>query len=42
METVVVGGKTLLKDGKRRTVDEPAAMAKAKEYGTKVQASLKQ
>jgi 5-methylthioadenosine/S-adenosylhomocysteine deaminase len=42
VETVVVGGKTLLKDGKLSTVDEPAAMAKAKEYGKKVAASLKQ
>lgn len=42
VETVVVGGKTLLKDGKLLTVDESAAMAKAKEYGAKVQASLKQ
>jgi hypothetical protein len=38
---VVVGGKTLLKDGKLLTVDEPAAIAKAKEYGQKVAASLK-
>jgi 5-methylthioadenosine/S-adenosylhomocysteine deaminase len=37
-----VGGKTLLRDGKLLTVDEAAAMAKAKEYGAKVQASLKQ
>jgi len=42
VETVVVGGQTLLKDGKLLTVDEFAAMAKAKEYGAKVQASLKQ
>jgi 5-methylthioadenosine/S-adenosylhomocysteine deaminase len=42
VETVVVGGKTLLKDGKLLTVDEPAAMAKAREYGKKVAASLKQ
>ena len=42
VETVVVGGKTLLKDGKLLTVDEAQAMAKAKEYGEKVQASLKQ
>ncbi len=42
VETVVVGGKNLLKDGKLLTVDEAAAMAKAKEYGAKVQASLKQ
>jgi 5-methylthioadenosine/S-adenosylhomocysteine deaminase len=40
METVVVGGKLLLKDGELLTVDEAAA--KAKEYGAKVQASLKQ
>jgi 5-methylthioadenosine/S-adenosylhomocysteine deaminase len=42
VETVVVGGQTLLKDGKLLTVDEAKAMAKAKEYGAKVQASLKQ
>jgi len=42
VETVVVGGKILLKDGKLLTVDEAAAMAKAKEYAAKVQASLKQ
>ncbi|HTZ48234.1 MAG TPA: amidohydrolase [Verrucomicrobiae bacterium] len=42
VETVVVGGKLLLKDGKLLTVDETAAMAKAKEYAKKVQASLQQ
>jgi 5-methylthioadenosine/S-adenosylhomocysteine deaminase len=42
VESVVVGGKTLLKDGKLLTVDEAAAMSKAKEYAAKVQASLKQ
>ncbi len=42
VETVVVAGKTLLKDGKLLTVDEAKAMAKAKEYGKKVEASLKQ
>jgi 5-methylthioadenosine/S-adenosylhomocysteine deaminase len=41
IETVVVGGKTLLKDGKVLTVDEPQAVAKAREYGKKVAASLK-
>jgi 5-methylthioadenosine/S-adenosylhomocysteine deaminase len=41
VETVVVGGKTLLKDGKVSTVDEAKAMAKAKEYGRKVEESLK-
>ncbi len=42
VETVVVGGKTLLKNGKLLTVDEAKAMAKAKEYAKQVQASLKQ
>jgi 5-methylthioadenosine/S-adenosylhomocysteine deaminase len=42
VETVVVGGKSLLKDGKLLTVDEAQAIAKAKEYGKKVAASLKQ
>ena len=41
IETVVVGGKTLLKDGRVLTVDEPQAVAKACEYGKKVAASLK-
>ena len=41
VETVVVGGKIVMKDGKVLTVDEAAAMAKAKEYGKKVEASLK-
>jgi 5-methylthioadenosine/S-adenosylhomocysteine deaminase len=40
IETVVVGGQTLLKDGKVLTVDERAAIAKAREYGKKVAASL--
>jgi len=42
VETVVVGGKTLLKDGKLLTVDQEKAIAKAKEYAKQVQASLKQ
>jgi len=42
IETVVVGGKTLLKNGKVLTVDEAKALAKAKEYGKQVEASLKQ
>jgi len=42
IETVVVGGKTLLEDGKVLTVDEAKAIAKAKEYGKQVEASLKQ
>ncbi|HEY1925686.1 MAG TPA: amidohydrolase [Candidatus Acidoferrum sp.] len=41
VESVVVGGKILLKDGKVLTVDEPRAIAKGREYGKKVAASLK-
>jgi 5-methylthioadenosine/S-adenosylhomocysteine deaminase len=41
IEVVVVGGKALLKDGKLLTIDEPQAVAKAREYGKKVAASLK-
>jgi len=41
IETVVVAGKTLLKDGKVLTVDEPQAIVKAREYGKKVATSLK-
>ncbi len=42
VETVIVGGKTLLKNGKLLTVDEAQAMAKGKEYAQKISASLKQ
>jgi len=42
VETVVVGGKTLLRDGKLLTVDQEKTIAKAKEYAKQVQASLKQ
>jgi 5-methylthioadenosine/S-adenosylhomocysteine deaminase len=41
IETVVVGGKTLLRNGKLLTLDERAAIAKAREYGKKVAASLR-
>jgi len=41
VKMVVIGGKTVMKDGKVLTVDEAAAMAKAREYGKKVEASLK-
>jgi 5-methylthioadenosine/S-adenosylhomocysteine deaminase len=42
VETVVVGGKLLLRDGKLLTVDQEKAIAKANEYAKQVQASLKQ
>ena len=41
VETVVVGGKPVMKDGKVLTVDEAKAIAKAVEYGKQVAASLK-
>jgi 5-methylthioadenosine/S-adenosylhomocysteine deaminase len=41
VEIMVVGGKVLLKDGKVLTMDEPLAIAKAREYGKKVATSLK-
>jgi 5-methylthioadenosine/S-adenosylhomocysteine deaminase len=41
IETVVVGGKPLLKDGKLLTVDEHQAIVKAREYGKKIESSLK-
>jgi len=40
VETVVVGGKPVMKDGKVLTVDEAKAIAKAIEYGKQVTASL--
>jgi 5-methylthioadenosine/S-adenosylhomocysteine deaminase len=42
VETVVVGGKILLRDGKLLTVDQATAIAKAKEYAKKIRASLEQ
>src|SRR5580704_15674588 len=41
IETVVVGGRPVMQDRKLLTVDETAAIAKAKEYGQKVATSLK-
>jgi 5-methylthioadenosine/S-adenosylhomocysteine deaminase len=40
VETVVVGGKPVMKDGKLLTVDEGKAMTRAVEYGKQVAASL--
>jgi 5-methylthioadenosine/S-adenosylhomocysteine deaminase len=42
VRTVVVRGKILLRDGKLLTVDETAAMTKAREYAERVKGSLKQ
>ena len=40
VETVIVGGKPVMKDGKVLTVDEGKAIAKGIEYGKQVAASL--
>src|SRR5713226_7761752 len=41
VETVVIGGRVVMRDKKLLTVDEAAAIAKAKEFKGKVEASLK-
>ncbi|MGB6385891.1 MAG: amidohydrolase [Terriglobales bacterium] len=40
VETVMIGGQVVMRDRKLLTVDEQAAMAKAREYGKSVAASL--
>src|SRR6266403_1647549 len=41
VETVIIGGRVGMRDRKLLTVDEPSVLAKAREYGRNVQASLK-
>jgi 5-methylthioadenosine/S-adenosylhomocysteine deaminase len=41
VETVVIGGRVVMRDKKLLTLDEPAIVAKAREYKHKVEASLK-
>jgi 5-methylthioadenosine/S-adenosylhomocysteine deaminase len=41
VETVVIGGRVVMRDKKVLTVDEAAAIAKAREYKNKIEASLK-
>jgi 5-methylthioadenosine/S-adenosylhomocysteine deaminase len=41
VETVVIGGRIVMRDRKLLTVDEAAAVAKAREYKIKIEASLK-
>jgi 5-methylthioadenosine/S-adenosylhomocysteine deaminase len=41
VDTVVIGGRVVMRDKKLLTVDEPAVIAKAREFKTKVEASLK-
>src|SRR6202158_3137084 len=40
-ETVIIGGRVVMRDKKLLTVDEPAAIAKAREFKNKIEASLK-
>ena len=40
VETVVIGGKVVMRDRKLLTVDEPRVLEKAREYGTSVKRSL--
>jgi 5-methylthioadenosine/S-adenosylhomocysteine deaminase len=40
VETVIIGGHVVMRDKKLLTVDETAVIAKAREYGRKVEASL--
>src|SRR5712692_5320039 len=41
VETVIIGGRVVMRDRKLLTVDESSVMAKAKEFKSKVEASLK-
>lgn len=40
VETVVIGGKVVMRDRKLLTLDEPKILEKAREYGTSVKTSL--
>ncbi len=41
VETVIIGGRVVMRDKKLLTVDEPAVVAKAREFKNKIEASLK-
>jgi 5-methylthioadenosine/S-adenosylhomocysteine deaminase len=41
VETVVIGGRIVMRDKKLLTLNEPEILAKAREYGKKIEASLK-
>jgi 5-methylthioadenosine/S-adenosylhomocysteine deaminase len=40
VETVVIGGRMVMREKKLLTLNEPEILAKAREYGTKVAVSL--
>jgi 5-methylthioadenosine/S-adenosylhomocysteine deaminase len=40
VETVVIGGKVVMRDRKLLTIDEPRVLEKAREYGKSVKSSL--
>jgi 5-methylthioadenosine/S-adenosylhomocysteine deaminase len=40
VETVIIGGKVVMRDGKLLTLDEPKILEKAREYGKSVKESL--
>src|SRR6266478_6486224 len=41
VQTVIIGGRVVMRDKKLLTMDEPAVIAKAKEFKNKIEASLK-
>ncbi|MGB2624367.1 MAG: amidohydrolase [Candidatus Acidiferrum sp.] len=41
VQTVIIGGRVVMRDKKLLTLNEPEILAKAREYGKKVEASLK-
>jgi len=41
VETAIIGGRVVMRDKKLLTIDEPAVIAKAREFKNKIEASLK-